>query len=92
MELPGRAELSATYSLLRSGERVAPWTIAPGDPFLALDEQRRAEIRAGGGRTLADGVVAAVRRIRSGAMPVAPQDCTGCPYGAVCRFPRAGEA
>ena len=90
--LPGRSELSATYSLLRSGERVAPWTVAPEDPFLALDEQRRAEIRAGGGRTLADGVVAAVSRIRSGAMPVAPQDCTGCPYGAVCRFPRAGEA
>lgn len=91
-ELPGRSELSATYSLLRSGERVAPWTIAPGDPFLAQDEKCRAEIRAFGGRTLADGVVAAVGRIRSGAMPVAPRDCTGCPYGAVCRFPRAGEA
>ena len=91
-ELPGRSELSATYSLLRSGQRVAPWTVAPGDPFLALDEQRRAAIRAGGGRTLADGVVAAVGRIRSGEMPVAPRDCTGCPFGAVCRFPRSGEA
>jgi len=91
-ELPGRSELSATYSLLRSGERVAPWTIAPGDPFLAQGEQRRAEIRAAGGRTFADEVVAAVGRIRSGEMPVAPQDCTGCPYGAVCRYPRPGEA
>jgi hypothetical protein len=91
-ELPGRAELSATYSLLRSGERVTPWTVAPGDPFLALDEERRAAVRAAGGRNLADAVVAAVGRIRSGAFPVAPRDCTGCPYGAVCRFPRAGEA
>jgi RecB family exonuclease len=91
-ELPGRSELSATYSLLRSGERVAPWTVAAGDPFLELDLERRAEIRAGGGRNLADGVVAAVNQIRSGELPVAPRDCTGCPYGAVCRFPRAGEA
>jgi ATP-dependent helicase/DNAse subunit B len=91
-ELPGRSELSATYSLLRSAERVAPWTVAAGDPFLELDLERRAEIRAGGGRNLADGVVAAVNQIRSGDLPVAPRDCTGCPYGAVCRFPRAGEA
>ena len=91
-ELPGRSELSATYSLLRSGERVAPWTVAAGDPFLALEAKRRAEIRAGGGRNLADGVVAAVSAIRSGALPVAPRDCTGCPFGAVCRFPRPGEA
>jgi ATP-dependent helicase/DNAse subunit B len=91
-ELPGRSELSATYALLRSGERVAPWTVAAGDPFLELGLERRAEIRAGGGRNLADGVVAAVIQIRSGELPVAPRDCTGCPYGAVCRFPRAGEA
>jgi RecB family exonuclease len=91
-ELPGRTELSATYALLRSGERVPPWTTSPGDPFLALDQERRATVRAEGGRTLADGVVDAVARIRAGALPVASEDCTGCPFGAVCRFPRAGEA
>ncbi len=91
-ELPGREELSATFSLLRSGERASPWKTSPGDPFLALDLARRAEIHAGGGRTLADGVIAAVASIRSGSLPVLPTDCTGCPFGAVCRFPRAGEA
>ncbi len=91
-ELPGRTAFSATYALLRSGERVPPWFTSPGDPFLALDPERRAAIRAEGGRTLADGVVAAVARIRAGALPVVSEDCTGCPFGAVCRFPRAGEA
>jgi ATP-dependent helicase/DNAse subunit B len=91
-ELPGRTAFSATYALLRSGERVPPWSTSPGDPFLALDEERRAAVRAAGGRNLADGVAAAVARIRSGALPVASEDCTGCPFGAVCRFPRAGEA
>ena len=91
-ELPGREELTATFSLLRSGERVAPWKTTPGDPFLALDLARRAEVRANGGKTLADGVVAAVARIRAGSLPVLSTDCTGCPFGAVCRFPRAGEA
>jgi ATP-dependent helicase/DNAse subunit B len=91
-ELPGRSELSATYSLLRSGERAEPWRVDPADPFLALDPERRAAIRAAGGRTLADGVVEIVSRIRSGRFPVAPSDCTGCPFGAVCRFPRPGEA
>jgi hypothetical protein len=91
-ELPGRARLEAAFALLRSGERVGPWTVDPGDPFLATDEARRAEVRAAGGRTLADGVVAAVARIRSGELPPVAEDCTGCPYGAVCRFPRAGEA
>jgi ATP-dependent helicase/DNAse subunit B len=91
-ELPGRTAFSATYALLRSGERVPPWSTSPGDPFLALDLGRRAAVRAEGGRTLADGVVSAVAQIRAGALPVVPEDCTGCPFGAVCRFPRAGEA
>ena len=91
-EIPGRTALSATYMLLRSGERVPPWTTSPGDPFLALDPERRAAARAAGGRTLADGVIDAVTRIRAGALPVVSEDCTGCPFGAVCRFPRAGEA
>ncbi len=91
-ELPGRSTLSATFALLRSGERAPAWSTAPGDPFLALGEERRAELRAAGGRNLAEGVTAAVARIRAGALPVVSEDCTGCPYGAVCRFPRAGEA
>jgi ATP-dependent helicase/DNAse subunit B len=91
-ELPGRSVLSATFALLRSGERAPPWSVSPDDPFLALDEERRAAVRAAGGRNLADGVAAAVARIRAGALPVISEDCTGCPYGAVCRFPRAGEA
>jgi RecB family exonuclease len=91
-ELPGRTAFSATYTLLRSGERVPPWSVSPGDPFLALDAERRAAVRAAGGRSLADGVAAAVARIRAGALPVVSEDCTGCPFGAVCRFPRAGEA
>ncbi len=91
-ELPGRSVLSATFALLRSGERAAPWSVSPDDPFLALDEQRRAAVRAAGGRNLADGVAAAVARIRAGTLPVVSEDCTGCPFGAVCRFPRAGEA
>ena len=91
-ELPGRASLSATFTLLRSGERLPPWSTAPDDPFLELDPDRRAAIRAAGGTTLADGIVDAVDRIRSGSLPVASSDCTGCPCGAVCRFPRTGEA
>ncbi len=91
-ELPGRTAFSATYALLRSGERVPPWSTSPGDPFLALTLEKRAAVRAEGGTTLADGVVAAVARIRAGALPVVSEDCTGCTFGAVCRFPRAGEA
>ncbi len=91
-ELPGRPAFSATYSLLRSGERAPPWVTAPGDPFLALDEERRTGIRAAGGANLADGVAAAVARIRAGALPIVSEDCTGCTFGAVCRFPRPGEA
>jgi hypothetical protein len=91
-ELPGRARLEAVFTLLRSGERVGPWVVDAGDPFLALDLARRAEVRAAGGRTLADGVVAAVSRIRAGELPPVAEECTGCPFGAVCRFARPGEA
>ncbi|HET8723782.1 MAG TPA: PD-(D/E)XK nuclease family protein, partial [Anaeromyxobacteraceae bacterium] len=91
-ELPGRERLEATFALLRSGERVGPWSVHAGDPFLALDPARRAEVRAAGGRTLADGVVAAVARIRAGDLPPVAEDCTGCPYGAACRLARPGEA
>ena len=92
---PGASRPDRLLGHLRAAplrERVPPWTTSPGDPFLALDGERRAEVRAEGGRTLADGVVAAVARIRAGALPVVSEDCTGCRFGAVCRFPRAGEA
>jgi hypothetical protein len=88
-ELPGRSRLAATYALLPTGERVEPWEVDAGDGFLALDEARRAEVRAAGGRTFADAVAAVVRAVRRGELPVAPRDCEGCPYGAVCRFPGA---
>jgi hypothetical protein len=91
-DLPGRSVLEAGFVLLRSGERPRPWATTPGDPVLALDPARRAAIRAEGGTTVADGVVDAVARIRSGRFPVTPESCTGCPYGAVCRFPEPGEA
>jgi hypothetical protein len=90
--LPGRTRLEAVFTLLRSGERVGPWAVEAGDPFLALDPVRRAEVRAAGGRTFADGVVSAVSRIRGGELPPVAEECTGCPFGAVCRFPRPGEA
>ena len=90
-EAPGREELGVTYGLLRSTERVRPWRPPPGDGFLALDPARRAEVRAAGGRTFADAVVAAVGEVRAGRFPIASADCTGCPYGAVCRFPRPGD-
>jgi hypothetical protein len=89
-ELPGRRDLAASFVFLRSAERAEPWRTSPGDGFLALDEERREEVRAAGGRTFADGVADAVGRIRRGELPVASRDCTGCPYGAVCRFPLPG--
>ncbi len=89
--LPGRARLQAGYALLRSAERVTPWSVEAGHPFLAVDEARRAEVRASGGRTFADQVVSAVRSIRQGGFPIASRDCTGCPYGAICRFQGAAE-
>jgi hypothetical protein len=89
-ELPGRARLAATFALLPSGERVEPWEVEAGDGFLALEETRRAEVRAAGGRTFADGVAAIVRAVRRGEMPIASRDCEGCAFGAVCRFPEAG--
>jgi hypothetical protein len=90
-ELPGRQRLAATYALLRSADRAKPLEARADDPFFAVDEARRAEVRASGGRTFADAVVAAVRRIRGGEFPIASRDCAGCGFGAVCRFPGAAE-
>ncbi|HET6922442.1 MAG TPA: PD-(D/E)XK nuclease family protein, partial [Anaeromyxobacteraceae bacterium] len=91
-ELPGRSRLAAGYALLRSGERTATLEVAAGDGLLALDEARRAEARAAGGRPVADAVLSAVRRIRGGEFPIASRDCAGCGFGAVCRFQSAAEA
>jgi ATP-dependent helicase/DNAse subunit B len=41
---------------------------------------------------LAAAVVAAVRHIREGELPVRSRDCEGCPFGAVCRFQGLAEA
>ena len=90
-ELPGRATLMASFALLRSSERIGPWVTGARDDLFALDEARRAEVRARGGRTFADAVVGAVRRIRSGDLPIASRDCGQCGFGAVCRFPKLAE-
>jgi ATP-dependent helicase/DNAse subunit B len=90
-DLPGRERLAATFALLRSSERAKPFEVRAGDAFLAVDEARRAEVRAAGGRAFADAVVAAVRRIRAGEFPIASRDCSGCGFGAVCRFPGTAE-
>ena len=89
-ELGECSDYAATYGLLRSAERVPPWRSGRADPFLALDLAERRRVAEGGGRTFADDAVAAVRRIRSGVLPIASRDCTGCPFGSVCRFPRPG--
>jgi RecB family exonuclease len=89
--LPGRARLAAGYALLRSAGRLAPLELEASDPFLATDEGRRASIRAAGGRTFADAVIAAVRSIRGGDLPVASRDCGECAFGAVCRFESTAE-
>jgi RecB family exonuclease len=40
---------------------------------------------------LAEAVTGAVRRIRSGRLPIASRDCEGCPFGAVCRSQGVAE-
>jgi RecB family exonuclease len=90
--LPGRTRLSASYVLLRSAGRLAPLDLPAADPLLAADEAGRAAARAVGARNFADAVVGAVRRIRSGELPVVSRDCGGCALGAVCRFESAAES
>jgi hypothetical protein len=90
-ELPGRARLGATYLLLRSAERLQPIEVAPGDPLFALAPQARAAARDAGARPFADAVLGAVRRIRAGELPIAPRDCAGCSFGALCRAQGVAE-
>jgi len=87
--LPGRTAYEFTYGLLRAGERVDPWRSGPDDPF--LDPTGGAQDGSAAPRSFAEAVGARVARIRSGSLPVASEDCTGCPFGAVCRFPRPGD-
>ncbi|HEY6106060.1 MAG TPA: PD-(D/E)XK nuclease family protein, partial [Anaeromyxobacteraceae bacterium] len=91
-DLPGRTRLAAGYALLRAGGRTATLEVAAGDGLLAIDQARRAEVRAAGGRPVADAVLSAVRRIRRGEFPIASRDCAGCGFGAVCRFQSLAEA
>jgi ATP-dependent helicase/DNAse subunit B len=67
---------SATYLLLKSAERVEASAEA-----LGLDEP-----------ALAGAVVAAVRGVRSGLLPISSRDCGGCSFGAVCRFQGVADA
>jgi ATP-dependent helicase/nuclease subunit B len=75
-ELPGRAA-SARYVLLkRQGTPVEA-----GAAQLPLDEAR-----------LAESVVATVRQVREGRLPIASRDCAHCGAGAVCRFQGVADA
>jgi RecB family exonuclease len=91
-ELPGRRRLEAGYVLLRGGGRLAPVSLDADDPLLAVDEARRAEVRAAGGRTFADAVLGAVARVRAGELPAASRSCEHCRLGAVCRVEALAEA
>ena len=89
--LPGRGQLEASYLLLRSAERLPPFACDAVDPLFAAGEEERAAARASGARPFGDAVLAAVRRIRGGDLPIASRDCGGCGLGAVCRFERRAE-
>lgn len=89
--LPGRSRLEATYLLLRSAERLAPFAAAPDDPLLATGAAARAAARAAGARVFADAAVTAVARVRRGELPIAPRECDGCGFGAVCRAQAVAE-
>jgi ATP-dependent helicase/DNAse subunit B len=88
---PGKDRLEATYLLLRSAERVAPFAADAADPLFAVEPEARARARAEGHRPFADAVLEAVAAIRRGALPIASRDCSGCAFGAVCRFERRAE-
>jgi hypothetical protein len=89
--LPGRSRLEATYLLLRSAQRVAPFAADAADPLFSVDEGARAAARAAGTTPFADAVLARVRGIRRGELPIASRDCTGCAFGAVCRAETRAE-
>jgi hypothetical protein len=88
--LPGRRRLEASWLLLRRAKRLG-LALDADAAFLAVDEGRRSQVRAAGGRTFADAAVGLVRRIRAGDFPVASRSCAGCALGAICRFETAAE-
>ncbi|GEJ57959.1 PD-(D/E)XK nuclease family protein [Anaeromyxobacter diazotrophicus] len=89
--LPGRVRLEATYLLLRSAVRLAPFAGGADEPLLAASPAAREAARALGVRPFGDAVVEAVGRIRAGELPIAPRDCAGCAFGAVCRAEAVAE-
>jgi len=89
--LPGRTRLEATYLLLRSAERLAPFAAAADEPLLAADSPAREAARGLGVRPFGDAVVNAVASIRRGELPIAPRECSGCAFGAVCRAEAVAE-
>jgi RecB family exonuclease len=104
---PGRTRLEAAFALVRRGERTDTVVMDAGEPSLVTgvgeDAARRADgdgdgvgVRAAAlpttpGRTFAAAVIDTVRRIRSGDFPIRSRDCTGCAFGAVCRFEGTAE-
>lgn len=91
-DLPGHSRLEATYLLLGTGERLPPFVAHPEHPLLARDSHPQEAVRAASLFQISEGIVAAVRRIRSGEMPIVSRDCGGCAYGALCRFETQAEA
>lgn len=61
---------------------------APAATYLLLGSAERVEPVVGrpDEEALAQAVVGAVRRARSGQLPIVSRDCTRCEFGAVCRF------
>ncbi|BDG01772.1 PD-(D/E)XK nuclease family protein [Anaeromyxobacter oryzae] len=89
---PGRSRLEAAYALVRRAERTRPLALDAADPLLAPDAVAPPGAEDGGApRSFAAAVVDTVRRIRAGRFPIASRDCTGCAFGAVCRFEGAAE-
>jgi ATP-dependent helicase/DNAse subunit B len=76
---------------LLAAERALP-DHAPAATYLLLRSAEQVEPVVGrpDQAALARAVVDAVRRVRGGTLPIASRDCTGCEFGAVCRF--EGEA
>jgi ATP-dependent helicase/DNAse subunit B len=72
---------------LLAAERDLPGR-APSATYLLLRSAERLKPVAGrpDEPALARAVVEAVRRVRSGSLPIASRDCTRCEFGAVCRF------